>query len=49
MPIVTMPLENQLSVPSGQGTQGGGSISLGTLIEYAIQRTYHELSVLSEL
>ncbi|KAK3096722.1 hypothetical protein FSP39_002661 [Pinctada imbricata] len=29
--------------------QGVGTIPLATLIEYAVQRTYHELSVLSEL
>ncbi|KAL8611339.1 hypothetical protein ACOMHN_014394 [Nucella lapillus] len=43
------PVEEQMMVPSGPGPQGGGSISLSTLIEYATQRTYHELTVLSEL
>jgi mediator of RNA polymerase II transcription subunit 14 len=43
------PVEDQMMVSAGPGPQGGGSISLGTLIEYAIQRTYHELSILSEL
>ena len=43
------PIEEQMVVPPGPGPQGGGSISLSTLIEYATQRTYHELTVLSEL
>lgn len=43
------PVENQIAVHPGPGHQGGGSIPLGTLIEYALQRTYHELTVLSEL
>ncbi|XP_076466284.1 mediator of RNA polymerase II transcription subunit 14-like isoform X3 [Babylonia areolata] len=43
------PVEEQMMVPAGPGPQGGGSISLSTLIEYATQRTYHELIVLSEL
>lgn len=43
------PIEHQMSVHPGPGPQGGGSIPLGTLIEYALQRTYHELTVLSEL
>lgn len=39
-------------VPAGQGGGGGGpggSISLTLLIDFIIQRTYHELSVLAEL
>ncbi|KAK7108033.1 mediator of RNA polymerase II transcription subunit 14-like isoform X2 [Littorina saxatilis] len=47
--MVMAPIEEQLVVPAGPGPQGGGSIPLGTLIEYATQRTYHELCVLSEL
>ena len=43
------PVDEQMVVPAGPGPQGGGSIPLSTLIEYATQRTYHELSVLSEL
>lgn len=31
------------------GAPGGGTIPLATLIDYIVQRTYHELSVLSEL
>ncbi|XP_050393117.1 mediator of RNA polymerase II transcription subunit 14 [Patella vulgata] len=42
MPPVDMP------VPPGP-QQGGGSISLATLIDYSLQRTHHELVVLSEL
>ena len=37
----------QLMVHSGPG--GGGSMPLVTLIEYITQKTYHEMSVLSEL
>lgn len=36
----------------GQAPEGGGrpgSISLAILIDFIIQRTYHELSVLAEL
>lgn len=42
-------------VPTGQGGGGGpgggggGTISLALLIDFIIQRTYHELSVLAEL
>ena len=43
------PVDEQMVVPAGPGPQGGGSIPLSTLIEYATQRTYHELTVLSEL
>lgn len=38
-------------VPPAQQQEGprGGSISLGMLIDFIIQRTYHELTVLAEL
>lgn len=46
-----VPLEgNQTPVASmPQEGNRGGSISLGLLIDFIIQRTYHELSVLAEL
>ena len=53
------PVEQQQMLPVGAqhvmgmpGTQGGvppGVISLSTLIDYILQRTYHDLQVLSEL
>ena len=43
------PIDGQMiMVPTNQN-QGGGTIPLTTLIDYIIQRTYHELNVLSEL
>lgn len=36
-------------IPSGQEGNRGGSISLGVLIDFIIQRTYHDLTVLAEL
>lgn len=32
-----------------QSPPGGATISLGLLIDFCIQQTYHELSVLAEL
>lgn len=48
------PLESALVMagPSNGAAEGGqrqGSISLGVLIDFIIQRTYHELTVLAEL
>ena len=53
------PIEQQQLLPVGTqhvmglpGAQGGvppEAISLSTLIDYIIQRTYHDLQVLSEL
>ena len=53
------PIDNQAMVAVGQGGMGmlqgmppgpgGGTIPLSTLIEYIIQSTYHDLTVLSEL
>lgn len=36
-------------IPSAQEGPRGGSISLAMLIDFIIQRTYHELTVLAEL
>lgn len=36
-------------IPSGQDGCRGGSISLAVLIDFIIQRTYHDLTVLAEL
>ncbi|XP_064603828.1 mediator of RNA polymerase II transcription subunit 14-like [Liolophura sinensis] len=42
------PIDSQMPIPVGpQG--GGGTMSLATLIDFIIQRTYHELTILSEL
>lgn len=38
-----------LHAPPGQEGARGGSISLAMLIDFIIQRTYHELTVLAEL
>ncbi|GAB1598926.1 mediator of RNA polymerase II transcription subunit 14-like [Argonauta hians] len=44
------PIDSQLPMPTGPSQGGGGgSIALNTLIDYIIQRTYAEMSVLSEL
>ena len=37
--------QNQGALPSNQG----GSISLSMLIDFIVQRTYHDLTVLAEL
>lgn len=36
-------------LPSAQEGPRGGSISLSMLIDFIIQRTYHDLTVLAEL
>ncbi|XP_013410599.1 mediator of RNA polymerase II transcription subunit 14 [Lingula anatina] len=46
------PIEGQPPGPGGAGAlaqPGPGTIPLATLIDFILQRTYHELSVLSEL
>jgi mediator of RNA polymerase II transcription subunit 14 len=40
---------NSALVASSSAPSGGGSISLAVLIDFIIQRTYHELTVLAEL
>ena len=50
--MAPVPLEgNQTPVSSNIVQEGskGGSIPLGILIDFIIQRTYHELTVLAEL
>ncbi len=50
--MAPVPLEgNQTPVGSSVIQEGskGGSISLSLLIDFIIQRTYHELTVLAEL
>lgn len=47
-------LQNAAATDSGAGfvpptESRGGTISLGMLIDFIIQRTYHELTVLAEL
>ena len=43
-----MPPTENLAVPSATNI-GGVTISLSTIIDYILQRTHHELTVLSEL
>ncbi|XP_075216294.1 mediator complex subunit 14 isoform X3 [Lycorma delicatula] len=50
--MAPVPLEgHQTPVGNNVPTEGnrGGSISLGVLIDFIVQRTYHELTVLAEL
>ena len=50
--MAPVPLEgHQPPINSNVGQEGsrGGNISLGVLIDFIVQRTYHELSVLAEL
>ena len=52
---VMSPIDGQVLVPGNAVAMGipqpqnGGTIPLSTLIEFIIQSTYHELTVLSEL
>lgn len=43
------PTEGHMSMPQGHMGMGVGTISLATLIDFIVQRTYHELTVLSEM
>lgn len=45
-PDTMPPIDGQ---PQGPPQAGAGTIQLSTLIDFSIQRTYHELTVLSEL
>lgn len=51
--MAPVPLEgHQTPISNNVGQEGsarGGNISLGVLIEFIVQRTYHELTVLAEL
>jgi mediator of RNA polymerase II transcription subunit 14 len=48
--MAPVPLEgHQAPVAGAQEARGGGSVSLGLLIDFMVQRTYHELTVLAEL
>ena len=38
--------QNQVALPAANN---GGSISLSMLIDFIVQRTYHDLTVLAEL
>jgi len=44
-----VPVNQQQQQQQQQQQPPGGSISLGLLIDFIVQRTYHELSVLAEL
>lgn len=46
--MVPVTLEGCGPVSEGGGARGG-SISLSMLIDFIVQRTYHELTVLAEL
>lgn len=46
--MVAGPITGMQAV-GAQAPPGGGTISLGMLIDFSIQQTYHELSVLAEL
>lgn len=43
------PVANQGGFSGPQEGNRGGSISLAMLIDFIVQRTYHELTVLAEL
>ncbi|KAL4233347.1 Mediator of RNA polymerase II transcription subunit 14 [Mactra antiquata] len=43
------PTESHMPMPQGHMGMGVGTISLATLIDFIVQRTYHELIVLSEI
>lgn len=49
--MAPVPLEGQQvpMMPMPAEGQRGGSISLAVLIDFIVQRTYHELTVLAEL
>lgn len=50
--MAPVPLEGHQTPVAGtvsQETRSGGSVSLAILIDFMVQRTYHELSVLAEL
>lgn len=49
--MAPVPLEGQQMpmIPIPAEGQRGGSISLAMLIDFIVQRTYHELTVLAEL
>lgn len=49
LPLIEMPPIIDPHIGMTGGAPGGGTIPLATLIDYIVQRTYHELSVLSEL
>lgn len=46
--MLPVALEGCGAVSEGGGARGG-SISLAVLIDFIVQRTYHELTVLAEL
>lgn len=45
-PVEMVPLQNQVAIPPNNQ---GGSISLSMLIDFIVQRTYHDITVLAEL
>lgn len=45
-PVEMLQQQNQVALPANNQ---GGSISLSMLIDFIVQRTYHDLTVLAEL
>lgn len=45
-PVEMVQQQNQVAIPP---SNQGGSISLSMLIDFIVQRTYHDLTVLAEL
>ncbi len=45
MPQQQQQLQQQIAMPN----QAGGSIKLSMLIDFIVQRTYHDLTILAEL
>jgi len=44
-----MPPTSEIPVPQANMGMGPGTISLSVLIDFIVQRTYHEMVVLSEM
>lgn len=48
-PVEIMSQNSQALAPAGNNNNQGGSIQLSMLIDFIVQRTYHDLVVLAEL
>lgn len=48
-PVEIMSQNSQALAPAGNNNNQGGSIQLSLLIDFIVQRTYHDLVVLAEL
>ena len=51
LPLEGAPMGGGAMAPAGQagGAPPGGSIPLNVLMDFILQRTYHELTILAEL